>query len=162
MSNNYIDGDGNNIAGRDINIHNYPNSVENSVPKTKEEILVNLKDDLAACKRSLFINRRQLVFLPTTIALIISFLCIVFLGFHFVYDLLALHSWKSTSWVSDFYFIDTKRFSNPLYMMIPAGFIVLLTYFHRQAITPIIYNISLLKSEIQAIKTDIQRVKTRN
>ena len=158
---NSINGSNNNIAGRDITIHNYPNGFEKVTFPTKDEALSNLRKEFSDCKRSLFVNRRQLVFLPTTILMVLSLIALCFLAFHFVYDLLNLGSWQATSWISDFYFIDTKQFSNPLYMMIPAGFILLLMFFHKKAVAPILYNISLLKSEIQSIKTEIQRVKTR-
>jgi hypothetical protein len=156
---NTINGNKNNIAGRDIHIsHICPES--KSTKTTKNKQLEGLEKQLSSAKESLWLNKKELFKLPsywipillTPVLLVIIILFI----FSYLVGLFNVGEWMAVTNSN-----TTTIFDKPLWLIPPTILDIALIYWQRHSTKPICDNILDLQNEVDSIRSSIQKIKTR-
>lgn len=147
------------MAGRDIHITNiYP---ENINAKTiKSEQLECLEKKLSSAKESLWLNKKELFKLPAYwIPILLTPILIVIIILFMISYLVGL--FNAGEWVAISNSNTSTIFEKPLWLAPPVLLDIALIYWQRRSTKAICDNILDLQSEIDSIKTKIQKIKTR-
>jgi hypothetical protein len=158
-SNIQVTGDSNVTATGDIHItHICPKNL--SAKTTKNKQLESLEKQLSSAKESLWLNKKELFKLPSywIPILLTPVLLVIIILFIFSY-LVGLFNFGE--WMAVTNSNTTTIFNKPLWLIPPTILDIALIYWQRHSTKPICNNILDLQSEIDSIRSSIQRIKTR-